>query len=260
MRLQMFPPANWSTIALALTLLVFFLGASGVSTRAADKLTGDVIPATGGDVIIHPINHATFAMAWGDKVIYADPVGGTNRFDGLPRPDLILLTHGHPDHFSVEILQAVAGEKTMLVAPPSVVSQLPEKLRPQTVVMTNGETKTVAGISLEAVAAYNTTPAHAQYHPKGVGNGYVVTLGNRRIYVSGDTEDIPEMRALKNIDVAFICINQPYTMTEEQAADAVRAFKPKIVYPYHSRGSDLEKFKSLVGADSGIEVRLRNWY
>ena len=260
MQLQMFSPANWSTMTLSLPLLALFLGVGGASTLAADKLTGDVITNTGGDVIIHPINHATFAMAWGDKVIYADPVGGANRFDGLPRPDLILLTHAHGDHFSVETLQAVASNKTVLVAPPSVAAQLPEKLRAQTVVMTNGETKTAAGISLEAVAAYNTTPAHAQYHPKGVGNGYVVALGGRRIYVSGDTEDIPELRALKNIDVAFICINQPYTMTETQAADAVRAFKPKIVYPYHSRGSDLEKFKNRVGADSGVEVRLRNWY
>lgn len=253
-------PANRCKTILALPLLALFLGVGAVSTRAADKLTGDVIPATGGDVIIHPINHATFAMAWGDKVIYTDPVGGANGFDGLPRPDLILLTHAHGDHFSVETLQAVASNKTVLVAPPSVAAQLPETLRAQTVVMTNGETKTVAGISIEAMAAYNTTPAHAQFHPKGVGNGYVVTLGDRRIYVSGDTEDIPEMRALKNIDVAFICINQPYTMTEEQAASAVLAFKPKIVYPYHSRGSDMEKFKNLVGADSGVEVRLLNWY
>jgi L-ascorbate metabolism protein UlaG (beta-lactamase superfamily) len=260
MRLQTYRPANRCKTILALPLLALFLGMGGASTLAADKLTGDVVPATGGDVIIHPINHATFAMSWSNKVIYADPVGGANRFDGLPRPDLILLTHAHSDHFSVETLQAVAGEKTVLVAPPSVAGLLPEKLRAQTTVMTNGETKIVAGISIEAVAAYNTTPAHAQFHPKGAGNGYVVTLGNRRIYVSGDTEDIPELRALKNIDVAFICVNQPYTMTEEQAADAVRVFKPKIVYPYHSRGSDLEKFKSLVVADSGIEVRLRNWY
>lgn len=260
MRLQMFLTANPHVTALALPLLTLFLGVAGTSTRAADTLTGDVIPATGGDVIIHPINHATFAMAWGDKVIYADPVGGAKRFDGLPRPDLILLTHAHRDHFSVKTLQAVTGEKTVLVAPPSVAGQLPEILHAQTVVMTNGETKTVADIAIEAVPAYNTTPAHARYHPKGVGNGYVLTLGGRRIYVSGDTEDIPEMRALKNIDVAFICINQPYTMTEEQAASAVRAFKPKIVYTYHSRGSDMEKFKSLVGTDSGVEVRLRNWY
>jgi L-ascorbate metabolism protein UlaG (beta-lactamase superfamily) len=260
MRLQTFLPANRCKTILALSLLALILGMGDVSTRAADKLTGDVVPATGGDVIIHPLNHATFALAWGDKVIYADPVGGATRFDGLPRPDVILLTHAHGDHFSVETLQAVATNQTVLVAPPSVAAQLPEKLRAQTVVMTNGETKTVAGLSLEAVAAYNTTAAHLQFHPRGVGEGYVLTLGGRRIYVSGDTEDIPEMRALKDIDVAFICLNQPYTMTVEQAAEAVRAFKPKIVYPYHSRGSDLEKFKSLVGADSGVEVRLRNWY
>lgn len=259
-QMQMFPPANRCKLILALPLLALFLGAGAASSRAADRLTGDAIPATGGDVIIHPINHATLALAWSNQVIYADPVGGADRFEGLPRPDLILLTHAHGDHFNVETLQAVTTNNTVLVAPPAVAAQLPEKLRARTVVMTNGETKTVAGIGLEAVAAYNTTPAHLQFHPKGVGNGYVVTLGDRRIYVSGDTEDIPELRALKNIDVAFICINQPYTMTETQAAEAVRAFRPKIVYPYHSRGSDLEKFKTLVGADSGVEVRLRNWY
>jgi L-ascorbate metabolism protein UlaG (beta-lactamase superfamily) len=259
MRLQTFLPIG-RYLTLALPLFLLFLGIGSVSTCAAEKLTGDVIPATGGDVTIHPINHATFAMAWGDKVIYVDPVGGAKQFDGLPRPDLILLTHAHGDHFNVTTLQAVTGEKTVLVAPPSVAAKLPEKLRGQTIVMTNGETKTVAGINLEAVPAYNTTPAHLQFHPRGVGNGYVATLGDRRIYVSGDTEDIPEMRALKNIDVAFVCINQPYTMTEEQAAGAVRAFKPKMVYPYHSRGSDLEKFKGMVGADSGVEMRLRNWY
>lgn len=258
MQLLLLLESSWNKLAFGLPLLVLFWG--GVPARAADELTGDVIPAAGGDVVIHPINHATFAMAWGGKVIYTDPIGGAQRFEGLPRPNLILLTHGHPDHFSVETLQAVASNTTVLVAPPEVAAQLPQKLRAQTIVMTNGETKTVAGLNIEAVAAYNTTPAHLQFHPKGLGNGYVLTLGGKRIYVSGDTEDIPEMRALKGIDVAFICINQPYTMTEQQAADAVHAFKPKIVYPYHSRGSDLEKFKNLVGADSGIDVRLRNWY
>jgi L-ascorbate metabolism protein UlaG (beta-lactamase superfamily) len=260
MRQQMFLPAGHRAMALALPALTLLLGACGASSLAADKLAGDILPAEGGDLIIHPLNHATFVMGWNDRTIYVDPVGGGKRFDGLPKPGLILLTHTHGDHLSVETLQAVTGEKTVIVAPSSVAGQLPEKLRAQTIVLTNGETKSVAGLSIEAVPMYNTTPEHAQHHPKGRGNGYVVTLGGRRVYVSGDTEDIPEMRALKNIDVAFLCMNQPHTMTEEQAAGAVREFKPKIVYPYHSRGSDMEKFKKLVGADSGIEVRLRSWY
>jgi L-ascorbate metabolism protein UlaG (beta-lactamase superfamily) len=127
-------------------------------------------------------------------------------------------------------------------------------------VLKNGETATLGDIKAEAIPMYNTTPDQLRYHPKGRGNGYVLTLGGKRVYISGDSEDIPEMRALKDIDVAFLCMNLPYTMTVEQAASAVRAFKPKIVYPYHSRGSDLEKFKSLVGSDSGVEVRLRDWY
>ena len=126
--------------------------------------------------------------------------------------------------------------------------------------LANGETKSVAGVSIEAVPMYNLTADRLKYHNKGRGNGYVVMVGGKRVYISGDTEDIPEMRALKNIDVAFICMNLPYTMTEEQAASAVREFKPKIVYPFHYRGSDVEKFKRLVGEDSGVEVRLRDWY
>jgi len=173
---------------------------------------------------------------------------------------LILLTDIHGDHLNAPTLTAIATEKTLLVAPSAVAAQLPEALRKQTTALTNGETRSVSGVSIEAVPMYNTTLARAQFHTKGRGNGYVITLGGKRVYISGDTEDIPEMRALKNIDVAFLCMNLPYTMTEEQAASAVRAFKPKIVYPYHSRGSDLEKFKQLVGADSGVEVRLRNWY
>jgi L-ascorbate metabolism protein UlaG (beta-lactamase superfamily) len=137
---------------------------------------------------------------------------------------------------------------------------LPESLRAKTTVLANGETKSVKGVSIEAVPMYNTTPERLQYHTKGRGNGYVVTLGGKRVYISGDTEDIPEMRALKNIDVAFVCFNLPYTMTEEQAASAVRDFAPKIVYPYHYRGSDIAKFKKLVGNDAGIEVREGSWY
>jgi L-ascorbate metabolism protein UlaG (beta-lactamase superfamily) len=230
-------------------------------TSAADaNLDGDRVASTQGDVIIHPINHATLALGWSNLVIYADPVGGAQPFAGLPKPDLIVITHTHPDHLSADTLKAVISTNTTLVAPKAVSDQLPADLKARTIVLTNGETKTVSGVKIEAVPMYNTTAERAQFHPKGLGNGYVLTLGDKRVYLSGDTEDIPEMRALKNIDVAFVCINLPYTMTPDQAASAVREFRPKIVYPYHYKGSDLEKFKTLVGTDAGVEVRLRDWY
>jgi L-ascorbate metabolism protein UlaG (beta-lactamase superfamily) len=227
---------------------------------AAEPLTGDRVATKDGDLVIHPINHATLALGWKNLTFYIDPVGGAARFAGLPRPDLILITHDHGDHLSADTLKAVAGEKTALVAPPAVAGQLPAELRQRTTVLTNGETKSLQGITIEAVPMYNTTPERANFHPKGRGNGYVLTFADKRVYLSGDTEDIPEMRALKNIAVAFLCMNLPYTMTVDQAASAVREFRPKIVYPYHSRGSDLEKFKKLVGEDVGVEVRLRDWY
>lgn len=224
------------------------------------KLSGDRIPSKEGDIIIHPVNHASLALEWKGQIVYIDPVGGAKRYEGLPRPDVILLTHSHFDHFDPETLKGVAAEKTVLVAPRDVFEKLSGNLETRAKIMTNGEVKTVDGIKVEAVPMYNTTPDRMKFHKKGAGNGYVLTLGDKRIYISGDTEDIPEMRALKNIDVAFVCMNLPYTMTVEQAASAVREFHPKIVYPYHSKGSDLEKFKQRVGTDAGVEVRLRNWY
>ena len=189
-----------------------------------------------------------------------DPVGGAELFQGVPRPDLILITDIHQDHFNVDTLNALVGEKTKLVVSAAVEEQLPAPLKERASVATPGKVLEVAGIRIDTIPAYNLTPDRLKYHPKGRGNGYVLVLGGKRIYVSGDTEDIPEMLALKEIDLAFVCMNLPYTMTVEQAARAVRAFKPKIVYPYHYRGSDLEQFKKLVGSDSGVEVRLRDWY
>jgi L-ascorbate metabolism protein UlaG (beta-lactamase superfamily) len=154
----------------------------------------------------------------------------------------------------------VVGERVELVAPPAVADQLPPALRSRTTVLTNGATKAVRGLPITAVPMYNLTKERLQFHPKGRGNGYVVVFGDRRVYLSGDTEDIPEMRSLKDIDAAFVCMNLPYTMTVKQAASAVREFRPKAVYPYHYRGSDLNKFKELVGREPGIEVRLRDWY
>ena len=253
-------PASGRAARAYFTSLTLTLLMTTSAVQSADTLTGDTFPTSAGDLVIHPINHATLAMGWNGKTIYVDPVGGAARFEGLPKPDLILITDIHGDHRNVETLTAVATDTTTIVAPAAVAEGLPENLRRKTTVLANGETKAVSGISIEGIPMYNLTAGRLQYHAKGRGNGYVVTLGGKRVYISGDTEDIPEMRALKNIDVAFVCMNLPYTMTEEQAAGAVREFKPKVVYPYHYRDSDPEKFKSLVGADSGVEVRIGKWY
>jgi L-ascorbate metabolism protein UlaG (beta-lactamase superfamily) len=245
-----------SALILALASSLWFAPA-----RAAEnKITGDTIATQDGDLIIHPINHATFVLSWKGKIIYVDPVGGGPRFAALPRPDLILVTDIHGDHLNADTLTAVSNDKTALVAPSAVAEKLPENLRKQATVLANGQTKALSGITIEAIPMYNLTQERLNNHTKGRGNGYVLTIGGKRIYISGDTEDIPEMRALKNIDVAFVCMNLPYTMTVDQAASAVREFQPKIAYPYHHRGSDVEKFKKLVGDDRGVEVRLREWY
>ncbi len=240
-------------------LLTLFPVAAEASA-APKTLTGDHIPTSDGDLIVHPINHATLALGWKGLTIYVDPVGGSQRFAELPAPDLVLLTDLHGDHLNIDTLKAVTGENTAIIAPSATVKRLPETLRLWAKPLDNGETKDLLGLKIEVIAAYNLTEERTKYHSKGRGNGYVINFGNTRVYLSGDTEDTPEMRALKNIDVAFLCMNLPYTMSVEQAADAVHAFKPKIVYPYHYRGSDLEQFKKLVGDDSGIEVRIRDWY
>lgn len=227
---------------------------------ASEKPALDTIQTTAGELKVIPINHATLALSWNGKTILVDPVGGKSRFGNLQTPGLILLTDIHGDHFNKDTLTALAGATTRIVAPAAVAEQLPAALRDRTTTLTNGARAELIGITIEAFPAYNLTPDRQKFHTKGRGNGYVLTLGGKRVYVSGDTEDIPEMLALKDIDVAFVCMNLPYTMDVEQAARAVRTFKPKIVYPYHSRGSDLNRFKALVGTDLGIEVRLRDWY
>jgi L-ascorbate metabolism protein UlaG (beta-lactamase superfamily) len=238
-------------------LILALLPSAGAEDK---KISGDVIPADDGQLIVCPINHATFVIGWKDQAIYVDPVGGGTRFAALPSPDLIILTDTHGDHFDVPTLTALASEKTKLVAPKAALEKLPENLRNRTLKLENGESASLPGILIEAIPMYNVTPERLRFHQKGRGNGYLLTLGGKRIYISGDTEDIPEMRALRNIDVAFICMNLPYTMDVEQAASAVREFRPSIVYPYHYRGSDLGRFRELVGQDSGVEVRLRDWY
>lgn len=242
--------------------LVFGLAmAGGFAGGAAAQITGDVVATTRANLVIHPIDHATFVMGWAGKAIYVDPVGGADRFTGLPTPDLILVTDIHGDHLNAETLSAIVAPQTRIVAPAAVAEQLPASLMAQTTVLSNGETRMFDGIGVEGVPMYNLTQDRLRYHDKGRGNGYVVTMGATRVYIAGDTEDIPEMRALQNIHVAFVPMNLPYTMTEEQAASGVNAFDPEVVYPYHFQGSDVEKFKALVEAGGGdTEVRLRDWY
>lgn len=227
---------------------------------AEDPKTSDLIKSPQGDLRIEVVQHATFVLRAPDKTIYVDPVGGADRFSRFPAADLILLTDIHGDHLDLKTLEPLVGKKTQLVAPPAAAERLTPDLKKQTTVLSNGASASLQGIPIEAIPAYNLTPDRLKFHAKGRGNGYLLTLNGQRIYISGDTEDIPEMRALKNIDVAFLCMNLPYTMTVEQAASAVKAFRPRVVYPYHYRGSDLDQFAQLAGKGSGIDVRLLNWY
>ncbi|MGO4921061.1 MBL fold metallo-hydrolase [Maribacter spongiicola] len=214
---------------------------------------------------IIPIEHATAVIEWEDAVIYVDPTGGAAAFEGQKNPTLILITDIHGDHLSTETLDALDTSNATLIVPQAVADELPKKYSKQLEIMENGTSKKLAGITIEAIPMYNLRKEALNFHTKGRGNGYVLTIDKQRIYFSGDTEDIPEMRSLKNIDKAFVCMNLPYTMTVESAASAVLDFKPKQVYPYHYRGkpdvSDVAKFKQLVDAgNQGIEVVQLDWY
>lgn len=219
----------------------------------------------GSDIKVIPIEHATAILEWNDITIYIDPVGGLEAFEGQRQPDLILITDVHGDHLSVETLEALHTEKAKIIVPQAVADKIPANFTPQLDVLHNGDTKERFGITVEAIPMYNLREEALKFHSKGRGNGYVLTIDGQRIYFSGDTEDIPEMRALEDIDKAFICMNLPYTMTPESAADAVLEFKPKQVYPYHYRGrpdvSDVSKFKDLVNSrNRDVEVVQLDWY
>jgi len=231
----------------------------------AQHATPDKFKTSKGDLTIQPIEHATMVLNWDGKTIYVDPTGGAAAFSGMGKPDMILLTDIHGDHMSTETLDALDTEGAVFVVPQAVADQLPEKYKGQAKVMGNGESITELGIPIKAVPMYNLPESADAKHVKGRGNGYILNLGNKNIYISGDTEGVPEVRGLKNIDVAFLSMNLPYTMDIEQAASTTLDFKPKIIYPYHFRGqgglADVEAFKKLVNdKNKNIEVRLRDWY
>ncbi len=214
---------------------------------------------------IYPVEHASLVLKWDGEIIYIDPVGRKEDFLKYDEPDMILITDIHPDHLDIDLLESVVTEKTSIIAPKAVFDKLPKALQNNTEVIANGGKTSDYGIAIEAIPMYNLRKEALKYHKKGRGNGYVLEKNGKRVYISGDTEDIPEMRNLKNIDIAFVCMNLPYTMSVDKAAEAVLAFKPKTVYPYHYRGenglSDVDKFKTLVEAGNPeIKVVQLDWY
>ena len=162
--------------------------------------------------MIQPVFHAALVLTWNNQTIYVDPYGGAKAFEGLAAPDLVLITDIHPDHLDPETLKTIETSKATFVVPKAVADQIPSNLKSKCIVINNGETTTQKGIVIKAIPMYNLPEEPASMHTKGRGNGYIITLGGKTIYISGDTEDITEMRTLKNIDVAFVCMNLPYTM------------------------------------------------
>lgn len=233
-----------------LTAIGFVMAGALLSGAAPEDFS-----TSAGTVKITPIEHASLMLQAGGKVLYVDPSQGS--YDSLPKADYILITDIHGDHMTPAVVDKIRKASTAVIAPQAVADKMAV-----TKVMANGASYTAGPFQIEAIPMYNLTrgPAPGKlYHDKGRGNGYLVTYGGKRFYFSGDTEGVPEMKALRNIDVAFLCMNLPYTMTPEEAAAATRAFHPAVVYPYHYRGSDTQAFaKALEG--SGIDVRLRDWY
>ncbi|MBY5989367.1 MBL fold metallo-hydrolase [Roseovarius atlanticus] len=218
-----------------------------------------------GAVSIHPISHASFVMETSAGVVYVDPVGAASDYEGLPDPELILVTHRHGDHFSADLLAALPEVPILTNA--DVMGMMPEDMQTRAQAIAAGETTEMMGLGIEAVPAYNITEGRMDFHPQDRGDiGFVVTTDAGRVYISGDTEGTDEMRGLQDIDLALVCMNLPFTMTAEQAADAVAEFAPAMVIPYHYRGRDggtqdpeaFARMLSEAGADT--EVSLHDWY
>lgn len=222
---------------------------------AQNQFESDVLPTSGGDLRITFLGHGTLVFSFAGKVVHVDPYGKLADYATLPKADLILITHEHGDHLDSDAIGHVCTEKTAVVLTAACSRKLPGGI-----VMTNGEVMTVQGLKIEAVPAYNVVHKRdtgQPFHPKGEGNGYVISFGDKRVYVAGDTENTPEMKAQTGIDVAFLPMNLPYTMTPEMVADAAKAFKPRILYPYHYGDTDVTKLVALLKDTPGIDVRIR---
>ncbi len=240
---------NVLLLSLGVVLLAFI-------PAPAQQFEEDIIQTSAGPLKITFLGHGTLYLTFKNLVIHVDPVSRYADFSQLPRADIILVTHEHGDHLDKGAISKIQKDTTELIYTAKCAEELPGGK-----VMANGDKLTVKGIHIEAVPAYNIKHMRSPgtpFHPKGVGNGYILTLGDKRVYIAGDTENTPEMKALKDIDIAFLPMNLPYTMTPEMVADAARAFQPKILYPYHYGNTDPQKLVELLKDNPNIEVRIRN--
>jgi len=240
------------TTILSFSLLVLFFG---LSVSAEQSFETDLIKTSAGDLKITFIAHGTLMFEFNQKIIHVDPVGRYADYAQMPKADLILVTHEHGDHLDKKAIKSIYQDHTKLVLTATCAEKMGDGI-----VMKNGDVQTVAGFKIEAVPAYNIVHEREKgvpFHPKGIGNGYVITFGDKRIYVAGDTENIPEMAQLKNIDIAFLPMNLPYTMSPEMVVEAAKMIQPKILYPYHFGDTDTRQLVKLMEKHPDIEVRIR---
>jgi len=220
-----------------------------------DSFETDVIPTSAGDLAIGFLGHASLRFTFAGKEIYVDPFSRLADYSRLPKADVILVTHDHADHFDPQAIAAVRSERTQVALPAACAGKFSGGI-----VIRNGDVRTIGGFPIEAVPAYNLVHKRENgrpFHIPGEGNGYILTFGDKRIYAAGDTENIPEMKNLRGIDCAFLPVNVPYTMTPEMAADAAKAFRPRILYPYHFSDTNLSRLTKLLKNEKGIEIRIR---
>jgi L-ascorbate metabolism protein UlaG (beta-lactamase superfamily) len=235
-----------------------FLGCCSLLALAAaipaqDQFETDTFHTPSGELSVTFVGHGTLYFTYAGKVIHVDPVGREADYKDLPAADIILITHAHSDHLDKKAIQTIRKSSTRIVCSGEAADKLGEGE-----VMANGETRTVEGIIIEALPAYNTTSGRERFHPPGRDNGYLLTFADVRVYVAGDTENHAELMALKDIDIAFLPMNQPYTMTAEQVAAAARAMRPRILYPYHYGDTDTQRLVELLRDVAEIEVRIRS--
>jgi len=239
----------------ALTMFaVISIGIAGI-VLAQDQIQSDVLPTSVGDLKITFIGHSSLMFTFNGQIIHVDPYGKLTDYSKLPKADVIVITHEHPDHLDTTAIRTLRTTNTAIVLTAAGAEKVSGGI-----MMKNGDVQTVKGLRIEAVPAYNIIQKRGDgnpFHPKGIGNGYLLTFGNRRVYIAGDTENSPEMKALTGIDVAFLPMNLPYTMTPEMVVDAAKAFKPKILYPYHYGDTDPSKLMDLLKEVPGIDVRIR---